>query len=645
MSAKSKSIFIGSIVFVMFGMMRTFIPLHNMMFYVISCVLFVGTAILSFYCFSRRLNHSIPIHNHRVWSIGVIVILGIWFVLYYVNETKAPNPLVENALVRRYLPFPLWFAITVIGVVVCLFLLRKELGIKSKKIRKAIRMVVSFLFAVGTSIQFYAPNIFRDIQGGPYHSHAYTNSIINVCWLIPYSEHLESLYGHYAILFMPVLKFMHKFFRIDYLTGTFIVCALLAGVSILLFIYILDYFANNDLIFYLGMFAIGEYYFMLMQGGVYLQVHPHRMIFPILLCALALREYKIQKKYNVLAVVILSLSFVWSTEVGIVTMLAFSMFRWAQAVCDGESFSVRKVMLLLRELLIYCLVPFVVGYIIVNGYNLLAGGAILDFKEFLYPLISERNYIDQIELPLPNITHAWVGTTILFMIAVFPALFQILFPKKEDRSLKSYYLLLGIMCLGLMLYYINRPAEGCIFIELFLIIILMVIIFQKSQTIYWEWKEAKDSIFAKPDRFVFLSLRIVMVSILFIMAFDCVYSMPKAWNTSKETIWKKDDLMEFAQYVYVQIPPDAMSFGQGVPELMSLIDRDTHLHTTEWSIGNTPAHTQKMVREELEDEQWFFCSLRSLAYLQTDYPGLSNQFILHEVFEYNGYEFGFFRKE
>ena len=129
------------------------------------------------------------------------------------------------------------------------------------------------------------------------------------------------------------------------------------------------------------------------------------------------------------------------------------------------------------------------------------------------------------------------------------------------------------------------------------------------------------------------------------MAFDGIYSMPKAWKKSSETIWKRDELMEFAEYVYVQIPPDAMSFGEGVPELMSLIDRDTHLHTTEWSIGNTPPYTQEMVRHELEDEQWFFCSQRSLAYLQTDYPGLTDHFIMHEVFEYNGYEFAFYRKE
>lgn len=413
----------------------------------------------------------------------------------------------------------------------------------------------------------------------------------------------------------------------------------------MVFLYILNYFAKSDLIFYLGMLAIGEEYFMILQGGVYLQVHPHRMIFPVLVCALALREYQTQKKHNVIAVCLLTLSFVWSTEVGIVTMAAFAFYRWVQHVLDGERFSIRKVLILFRELAVYALIPFALSYIIVNGYNLLAGGAILDFGEFMFPLISDKGYIEYIELPLPDITHAWIGSAVLFMGAVFYALFGVFFLRQEDKKVKPFFFLLGVMCLGLMLYYINRPAENCLFITMYLMIILQAAIFQKSQGIYLEWKNEKSSVFAKPNRFVMICLRVVTVLILFVMAFDCVYSMPKAWKTSAETIWKRDELMEFAQYVYVQIPPDAVSFGEGVPELMSMIDRDTHLHTTEWSYRNMPLDTMERIRYQLEDEKWFFCSMYSLYELQTNYPGLTDNYTLHEVFEYNGAEFGFYVKE
>lgn len=649
MSNEGNSIFIGSIAFVIFAMARNIIPLHNMLFFIAACIVFTGTALLSYLILNQRLveeksNIDRISVKKKVCSILPIAFLVVWMILFYVNETKTPYSLNKDDLVRRYFPFPLWLSLMIVGVVVCLLILRKKTSEKHLKIRKKIRVAAGLLFSCATAVQFYAPNIFKDIQGTVYHSHAYNNSIINVCWLAPYSENHEAVYGHYAILYMPILKLLHRCFHVDYLTGLFIVSAILAGVSILSYLYILDHFAKRDLIFYLGMFAIGEEYFMLMQGGVFLQVHPHRMLFPTILAAFALWEQKRQKKYNIIAIILLALSCVWSTEVGIVMMFSFALYRWVQLVMDGKAFSVSKLLLFIRELLIYALLPFVLAYIITNGYNILAGGNILNFNEFMYPLISDESFIDALEVPLPDVTHAWIGSAILFLGVVNILLFQVLFPNKTTKRLPPFYFLLGIMSLGLMLYYINRPVEGCMFIVMFLMLVLQASILEKGQDTYFEWKENKDSLFRKPDRFLFLSLRIITTFILFIMAFDGIYSMPGAWKTSSETIWKRDELVEFAEQIYIQVPPDAISFGEGVPELMSLIDRDTHLHTSAWSITDIPLDTMGDVRYKLENEPWFFCSLYSLYYLQENYPGLTDDYFLNEIFEYNGTEFGFFIK-
>lgn len=643
MTKEGKSFLAGSVAFVLFAMMRNMIPLHNMKFFIAACVFSTAVALLAYFVMQKR-KSSVNPAVEKAWSILAVVLLGIWLILFYINETDTEQGLEETELIRRYFPFPLWMIFMLVGLAVCLFVLRREPREKSLEIRKKIRAGAAVLFAFGTSIQFYAPNIFQDIQGSTYHSHAYTNSIINVCWLIPYSEDMESLYGHYAILYMPVLKFLHKCFHMDYLTGIFVVSAVIAGISILFLAWVLNYFAKSDLIFYLAVFAVGEEYFMLMKGGVYLQVHPHRMIFPIVLAALALQEYKRKKKYDFPALCVLTLSLIWSTEVGIVTMFSFALYRWALLVMDGASFSFKKIFLLVRELAIYVLLPFVLSYTVINGYNLLAGGVLLDLREFMFPLISDRDYIEQIELALPDVTHAWIGAAILFLGAVFPTLFQVFFPTGEDNGKKPFYFLIGIMSLALMLYYINRPVEGCMFIILFLMLILQAAVLQKGQDVYLEWKESKDSVFAKPNRFSFLSLRVITVFLLFVMAFDSIYSMPGAWRTSAQTIWKRDELMEFAEYVYYQVPPDAVSFGEGVPELMSLIDRDTHLHSTEWSYLNMPLDTMERMRYELEDAQWLFCSLYSLWYLSSNYPGLTDNFYLHEEFEYNGVKFGLFRR-
>ena len=644
MSLRGKSIFVGSISLFVFALLRCFVPLRNIAFFAAACTVFVIAAVL-FYIISGRLKPEWSDKAEKIWCVLPVGALIIWMILFYINETNVEQALNADELIRRTFPFPLWITLMLGGTVVCLFLLKRSSTEKVYGINRIVRVVITVLFTIGTSVQFYAPNIFQDVQGGTYHSHAYTNSIINACWLIPYSHHMESLYGHYAILYMPVLKAMHRFLHVDYLTGIWIVTAVIAGVSILLFAYILNYFAKSNVIYYLGLFAIGEEYFMLMQGGVYMQVHPHRMIFPVAVAALALLEHRKQKRYHVLSVILLTLSFVWSTEVGIVTMLAYAAYSWAWYTMDGEKFSARKAGLLFREGAIYVLLPFALAYGVINGYNLLAGGSILNFKEFMFPLISDRGYIDSIELPLPDVTHTWIGSAVLFLAITVMSLFYLLLPKKgEEKGEKPYYFLLGIMCLGLMLYYINRPVEGCMFIVMFLMLIIQAIILQKSQKVYLEWKESKEALFARPQRFLFLSLRIITTFILFIMAFDSLYSMPSAWKKSAETIWKRDELVEFAEYIWIQIPPNAKSFGEGVPELMALIDRDTHLHTTEWSYRNTPLDTMELVRKDLEDEEWFFCSTASLYYMQCEYPGLTDHFYLHETFEYNGAEFAFFRK-
>ena len=40
---------------------------------------------------------------------------------------------------------------------------------------------------------------------------------------------------------------------------------------------------------------------------------------------------------------LLALSFVWSTEVGIVTMLSYAVYGWSWYAMDGEKFSTDKV--------------------------------------------------------------------------------------------------------------------------------------------------------------------------------------------------------------------------------------------------------------------------------------------------------------
>lgn len=92
MSIKAKSIFTGSIAFIIFASFRNFIPFSNMIFYVISCAVFVVITLFS-YSFLYSKKETASPTNIKIWSILPVAALCIWMVLFYVNEPKAEHSL------------------------------------------------------------------------------------------------------------------------------------------------------------------------------------------------------------------------------------------------------------------------------------------------------------------------------------------------------------------------------------------------------------------------------------------------------------------------------------------------------------------------------------------------------------------------
>lgn len=647
MSQRGNSLFAGSVVLVLYAGLRKWIPLHNIPFFVVGCILFCAAAAAVYMLQERKtLKEGGSAEQKgvltKVLPFLPVVLTAIWIVMFYIMEPTAPSPMDIEALLRRQFPLVLWIVIVALGTCACLFLMRKSLTEKGKKLRTIIRAVVSVLFSIATSVQFYAPNILEDVQGNIYHSHAYTATIINTAWLMPYSERITSNYGHYGILFLPFLRVFHKLFGLDYITAISLICAVLQGISILVFALILHYFVKNEVIFYLALFGIGEYYFQLLKGGVFHQVHPHRMIFPILLVLLVLGEKVKNKHFNILAIVLLTLSIIWSTEVGIIMALSYAVTRWVDKLYEEPGFTVKKCLNLLIQLCLFLGIPFAASYVIVNLYNVvLAHGPWLNFADFMFPLVSEKGYITHIELELPGMWDLWVGNAVIFLGAVGATFVPVLFPKKKPGKMYTVIFFMGLMGLGIMTYYVNRPVEGCLFVNIYITLILLSIFLQKAQDVYEKQKEEKKDLLAAENLFPFLSMRVVVVMILFVLAFDSLYSMPSAWKKSSETIWRRDAMQDFADYIALQVPPDAVAFGMAVPEIFSMIDRDTHLYTTDWGIHDMAINVLEDVRYELEDAQWIFCNMQSLYEMEQEFPGLSEQYELNELMEYNQYQFGF----
>ena len=125
MSLRGKSIFIGSLSFFCFALLRYFIPLRNMGFFVAACIVFVLAAVL-FYIISGRRKEGYSDRAERIWCVLPVVALTVWLILFYINETNTAEALDAAELIRRTFPFPLWITLMLAGTAVCLFLLKKS---------------------------------------------------------------------------------------------------------------------------------------------------------------------------------------------------------------------------------------------------------------------------------------------------------------------------------------------------------------------------------------------------------------------------------------------------------------------------------------------------------------------------------------
>ncbi|MCR5503289.1 MAG: hypothetical protein K6F53_09785 [Lachnospiraceae bacterium] len=718
MKGKEQSLFAGSAAFFLCTALRGFLPVSNVGFYVIACASFAIVSAIVFMLMNKgradskgKAGKEESDENGSGRSLPSWKIFGalsalcpvLWMIFAYMDEFNEPVPLNESAYLRHTMPLYLWLPLMAAGTALIIFFAKKagssaktpscpdEQGEKegsgtpgkSFRIRKLLRLVVTLPFAAIVAAVTYAPNIFQDVQGGTYHSHAYTNSIIQVCWMIPYSKNMQTLYGHYALFYMPVLRAVHKFFGLDLLTGIFLFNAFVEFLTVILFAYVLDRIAKKEILFYAGLFAVGEYYFMLMQGGVYLQVHAHRVIFPTLLFALVLRERKEKKKgilHGILMTAVLTLAITWSTEVGAVLMVSYMAYLWylrlakayggfpavssvktagKQKEASGtEPRSADKTGLLtgiLADGILHLILPFFLSYLIVLFYNRLCGAG-LSLREYLFPIISDRDYIGNTELALPGAAHPYVFSSILLLCFLMPPLFRLAASLWENGKKKeplgpgteapdisdreAFRFFLSLTGLGLLLYYVHRPTWGGMSILVFLVPILLVLFLE----LRLERRDADPGgAEGKKNRSLLCQMLVLSAAfILFMMSFDGLVSIPGSVKAAKNTVWKRQELLEFTQHIYNQVPPGCFAFGEGVPELMSLIDRDTMLHTTEWSYLNMPLDTMAYARENLAGRPWMFCNLYSLSYLQENYPGLTDEYDLHEEFEYNGAQFALF---
>lgn len=342
--------------------------------------------------------------------------------------------------------------------------------LNKKKRSKIFRVITSAILLCLCAFFIYESNPFKDMGGGPYHIEAYVYSIFNVSDYVPYSRFVTGIYGHYAIFYLIPVKIISLF--VSKLNAV-IICVAFFGLLTYLFSFmVLNKLIKNDVIFAVGSISICIFSFM--SAGNYYQLFPHRILFqPIILlyCLYIIKKQRLSLLNIFIGYVIATLSIIWNFEVGLICLATLVLCLLIFDIYVQK----KPIFTSVPNKIICALWSITAAYVLVNIYNCFCGGGWIDFGVFIYPLGSvEYDVVDllqvQLDLPLSN----YFMAIALFLGAFTYSLMDIC----KGRITMNHVMIMCMACLGLgvMVYYINRPVHGNLYIVMVPLIITLALI-------------------------------------------------------------------------------------------------------------------------------------------------------------------------
>lgn len=596
--------------------------LSNIRFFVIFCFAFCFCFLISFCLFDniRFFKRYCPIWIEGLFVASIFVWLGLNY-LEERNERIGYNP---QMLFRYRIPFFIFLLVVLFLFLVFVFLIRITEKITCKNyhiFRFVVVMIVSILYASTV----YAPNVF----GSSYelwHAHAYDNSIYDIFRLVPYSEVEKSIYGHYAIFFLFPGKLLHLF-GVPYNIVVALLIACSAFIMYFSVLYVINKLVKNHIVFFFFVLALSECRFQFGQG-IYWQMSPHRLMFPCLIVALVMfwksrnqknnicsrHLFSSEKSFVSVLFVLESFSLIWNTETGIVCIIASELFLVFERIKNDNSTKLNSIMRISCIFILRLILSVSCAYGIVNLYNSLCGGNVLNFREFIYPLLSNTYEISNLELSLPNWKANWFGCSILFLCVLVYCFVKCI---KHDKNMRySLYILVSLLGLGTIFYYINRASNGNLYIcyPEFLIILSGILddlilckvdVFDKSSV--HKYKSLVRNFFSIRNGLKYA------ISLVCCVLATGVVGMDNVFESKKNEIWNTEKIDEFVAVLDNDIPEGTIGLGLGVPELYAMMDRDPGIHLIDWAdINNRGYEYYDYVNSVLKDETRFFARVEDM---------------------------------
>lgn len=237
----------------------------NLMLFFCGLILFAIVLAFSLYYSFRigNIEFGIP------FAYGVFFCEIVYLILAYMFEGQYTSINQTENCFRQICPKVVFIMMVVLGVFVI-----KRTACKNYdrtlilgKIN-IVRFLVTSICTALVSYLYYEPNPFADKGGRIYHVHAYVNSIINANHFEPYSYEVNSIYGHYGILYILPTKFIHLFTENKW--DAFAISIMLVGaLSFLAFSYVIHKLVKSDVLFSLAEMSLATWSFSTSGGELF----------------------------------------------------------------------------------------------------------------------------------------------------------------------------------------------------------------------------------------------------------------------------------------------------------------------------------------------------------------------------------------
>lgn len=496
--------------------------------------------------------------------ISLLILCCFSTLLYfcYLNDSAlfdAPGP---DKVVYYNLSWEAFILLVIIAL--ASFIISNNLKKNSSIMHNCILMVISGFVAVFLIINTYFINCFS-MYYNTYHTDAYFNSIYNTMQGIPRSDLNTSVYGFYSFLIAPFVKMAgggYIAFRI--------VMAGVSFITIICFAFAIVAMCNNNLIKILAIFALPMMQISL-SWEIYDQLFPHRVFFPsIILAFIALMikcNYKNNKKkfiiFQIIGHLICVMSIIWNLEMGIITTVAFTAFN-------------------IHFVVGYCFAAFdvIIAWILAGLINLSYGGEFLSIKQFVFPLLNDHYITDTLTIDYQKGIVPWMfvasGALILIGYGIRCVKFFNNSVTKENYIIfRQFCLAAGVIALGQMTYYINRPAWGNIKIVYMCSVLIAALI-----------ATIGINTFKKCDQKIVKYIGQSLISMsLTALCFTIVigiynYNTTKTYNANNN-LHDYSEIYRIEKELSKELPANTPAIGYSIPMLYADLGWDSYYHTTD----------------------------------------------------------------